>query len=182
MERLKEIESEWLKTVLKAVHELTTAYPSERFYAGAFWLCYVDYTMFGVPCFAMNTEAHVTANGGNTAEGIRWSPPNWRFDVIDTAVARMQPHYQALSRDLDGKDDSIWDATIDEHFRALARVSRQATEIVHQSRARGMSGDISDDFVIGIFEEREGEPLFSQLVRDSIAPDRLSRLQEPIWS
>lgn len=180
-QRLEEIESEWLATVLDTVRELAAAHVDEQFYAGSFWLCYVDYRMFGVPCFAMNTEAHAAANGGNTSEGIRWSPPNWEFDVIDRAIERMQPHYQALSHDLAGKEDATWDAAIDEHFRVLARVSRRATEEVHQWRASGLVGNVTKDFVIGIFEEREDDPLFSRLVRDSIVPERLSRLPCPMW-
>jgi hypothetical protein len=180
-QRLEEVQSEWKVTVLDTVRDLATAHAGERFYAGSFWLCYVDYTMFGVPCFAMNTEAHAAAHGGNTSEGIRWSPPNWEFDVIDRAVERMQPHYQKLSHDLADRENVVWDAAIDEHFRVLARVCREATEAVHQWRASGVIENITEDFVIGIFEEREDDPLFSRLVRDSIAPDRLSRLPCPLW-
>jgi hypothetical protein len=180
-QQLEEIESEWLVTILDTVWELAKTHASERFYAGSFWLCYVDYTMFGVPCFSMNTEAHAAAHGGNTSAGIRWSPPNWEFDVIDTAVERMRPLYQMLSQELAGKEDAAWDTTIDEHFRALARVCREATEAVHQWRASGLVENITEDFVVGIFEEREGNSLFTRLVRDSISPERLSRLPFPLW-
>ena len=177
MERFKSIEAAWLEVVLNTVRAFTKTHPDERFYAGAFWLCYVDYTMFGVPCFALNTEAHLQAEGVEGDDGSRWSPPNWAYDLIDNAIEPMRPHYEALTRDLEGQSDEVWDAACEAHFQLLARVCREATTAIHQSPSPG----ITEDFVIGIFEEREGEPLFSQLVRASIDPDRLARLPSPIW-
>ena len=82
---------------------------------------------------------------------------------------------------LAGQDDATWDVAIEEHVQALARVSRSLT---HHARSRTglfMQSDLPSDFVVGIFEEREGEPTFSRWVRASIAPEILVTLPSPTW-
>ena len=175
------IESAWHDATASAIVSQVMNFPDEEFYAAAFWLCYVDYTLFGTPCFAMNTESHSAVSAAEGSEGMRWSPPNWRYDVIDHATQAMTPHYSTLSASLAGQSESVWDDTIEEHWRLLARVCRRLT---HEARHReGYFCDIAlpPGFVVGIFEEREGEPIFSQLVRASIAPEILSTLPSPIW-
>ena len=178
---MQHIESAWHDAAASAIVSQAMSSPNEEFYAAAFWLCYVDYTLFGTPCFAMNTESHCAVSVAEWGEGVRWSPPNWQYDVIDQAVQTMIPCYQSLSDSLAGQSEAVWDEAIEEHWRLLARVCIRLT---HEARHR--EGYFSDvvlpaSFVVGILEEREGEPIFSQLVRSSIVPDILSTLPSPIW-
>ena len=141
----------------------------------------LDYTTFGTPCFAMETESHCSENVAEWGEGARWSPPNWQYDVINQAIEAMTPHYQALSSSLTGQSDAVWDEAIEEHWHMLARVCRRLT---HEARHReGYFSDIvlPEGFVVAILDEREGEPIFSQLVHASIAPEILTTLPSPIW-
>jgi len=181
MNILQQIESRWFDSAASAIVSQVARFPNERFYAGAFWLCYVDYTRFGTPCFAMNTESHLTNCGTADESSTRWSPPNWQFDIFDEAVEAMSPLYEALSRSLAGQDSAVLDAAIEQHSQVLARVSHRLT---HHARSRTgpfMQTDLPANFVFGIFDEREGEPTFSRLVRASIDPEILSTLPSPIW-
>lgn len=181
MSILQQIESRWFDSAATAIVSHASRFPAERFYAGAFWLCYVDYTLFGTPCFALNTESYLARDGGDAEDSTRWSPPNWRFDVLDEPVEAMSPSYDKLSRSLADQDDTRWEAAIEEHFQALARVCRRLT---HHARSRTgpfSEVDLPADFVVGIFEEREGDPTFSRLVRASIEPEILLTLPLPSW-
>src|SRR4051812_8132141 len=129
MSLLHDIEIAWSECAAHAIVSHVNRLPKERFYAAAFWLLYVDYSMFGTPCFAMNTEAHLAGNRGDAPESfIRWSPPNWQFDVLPEPIAIMAPHYEALTRSLAGQPDAVWDAAMEEHVQALARVCRRLTK------------------------------------------------------
>jgi hypothetical protein len=183
MSILRQIEEKWFDAVSITIGSLTESFSHEQFYAGAFWLCYVDYTMFGVPCFAMNTGSHLAATNGDAQDnGTRWSPPNWQFDVIDETVETMSPHYNELSRSLAGKSEADWDAAIEEHFQVLARVCRRLTRATRARAGMFARINLPTDFVVGVFEEREGEPVFSRLVRASVEPNVLSGLPFPTWT
>jgi hypothetical protein len=176
------LEAAWLDTAASAIITQCRDFPNEQFYAAAFWLLYVDYTMFGTPCFAMNSEAHLAATGGDEPEVLtRWSPPNWQFDVLSEAVEKMAPHYEALSQSLAEQPETVWDIAIEEHKDRLSRVCRSLTERARSHSAPFASIELPPDFVVGIFDEREGEPEFSRLVRASVAPEILATLPLPIW-
>ena len=181
MNILQQIESRWFDSAASAIVSQVARFPGERFYAGAFWLCYVDYTLFGTPCFAMNTESHLANCGAAVESSTRWSPPNWQFDIIDETVEAMSPLYDTLSRSLAGQDSGVWDATIEEHAQVLARVSRRLTQHARSRTGPFMQTHLLADFVVGIFDEREGQPTFSRLVRASIDPEILSTLPSPLW-
>ncbi len=177
MSLMHDIEVAWLRTASAAIVSHVQSYPDDMFYAGSFWLCYVDHTVFGTPCFALNTEKRSAADG----DDLRWSPADWEFDCVGCTIEAMQPHYEALSQNLSGRPESDWDMAIEEHFSGLARVCRQIT-----SAARSRHGVFRDtvlhpDFVVGIFEFREADPLFTQLIRASIAPEILATLPSPVW-
>jgi hypothetical protein len=182
MSLMQQIESAWLDAAASVIVSQVAAYPHEQFYAAGFWLCYVDYTMFAGPVFAMNTESHLAANCGDWPEGYtRWSPPNWRFDVLRGAIEAMSPYYDALTASLAGQETAIWDGAIEAHWQTLARVSRLLTHAVRSGAAPFAGSSLPSSFVVGIFEEREGEPVFSRLVRESIDPEILITLPSPIW-
>ncbi len=175
---LNGIESAWFEAASKAIVAHVKAHPNERFYAGSIWLCYCDYTMFGTPCFALNTESQVAEMGSDW----RWSPADWRFSCIDSTVEAMQPLYSAFTKELAGRNKAYWNMTMKEHFAILARVCHRLT---HEARSRSgvfASIHLPADFVVGIFEFRESEPLFTKLIIDSIAPEILAKLPHPVWS
>ncbi len=181
IEILHQIESQWYNTAASAIVSYAANYADERFYAGAFWLCYVDYTMFGVPCFALNTESHLVNCDDEDRDSSIWSPPEWQYDVIDKAIETMSPYYRALTHSLSNKDEATWYAAIEEHWQLLARVSRRLTHDARNRSGRFSESLLPSDFVVGLLEEREGEPLFSRLVRASIAPEILTTLPSPSW-
>ncbi len=177
MSLLHDIETAWVDSASTAIVRHAGEHPDERWYAAALWLCYTDYTLFGTPCFAMNTESRAA----QMEPGLRWSPADWQLPCIDSTVLDMQPRYTALTQHLAGQDEACWNQTIEEHYACLARVCRVIT---HNARLRlGVFSDsrLPEDFVIGLFEIREPDPLFTRLVRASIDPEILSGLPDPIW-
>ena len=177
MSQFNDIEAAWYDSASAAIVAHAASQPSERFYAGSFWLLCVDYAMFGLPCFALSTESHIVEHG----QDLRWSPADWPFSCIETAIQDMQPHYSALSERLSGRSDADWERAIEAHHACLARVCRRLTHDA-RSHSRAFSGVcLPGDFVVGIFEFREAEPLFSQLVRASISPEILASLPHPVW-
>ncbi|MBB5031388.1 DUF4303 domain-containing protein [Prosthecobacter vanneervenii] len=177
MSLLHDIETVWVDSASTAIVRHAGEHPDERWYAAALWLCYTDYTLFGSPCFAMNTESRAA----QMEPELRWSPADWQLPCIDSTVATMQPYYSTLTESLKGVERPFWDQTIEEHYACLARVCRAIT---HRARSRlGVFSDarLPDDFVMGLFEIREPDPLFTQLVRASIDPEILSGLPDPIW-
>lgn len=67
-------EAAWLDAVLATIRDATQASPTERFYAGAFWLLYGDYTKIGSAAFGLGSEpADLHA---------KWHPPDWRLSLL----------------------------------------------------------------------------------------------------
>lgn len=63
----------------------------------------------------------------------------------------------------------------------MARVCRRLTREIRSRSGMFAEIRVPDHFVVGIFETREADPLFSELVRASIAPEILPTLPFPIW-
>ncbi len=76
---LQQIESKWYDSAASAIISKARAFPTSGSNAGAFWLCYVDYTMFGAPAFSMNTESYLADCDDEDDDSTMWSPPNWQF-------------------------------------------------------------------------------------------------------
>ena len=183
MNTLQQIEAAWFDCAASVIVSQVAHLPYEKFYAAAFWLLYVDYSMFGTPCFAINSESHLAATRGEELESFtRWSPPNWQFDVLPESIEIMAPYYDALSSSLIDQPETAWDAAIEEHAQALARVCRRLTEDARHRSGPFTQVKLPRDFVMGIFEEREGEPTFSRWVNASIDPKILSILPSPTWA
>ena len=174
---LYDIEAAWVDSASAAIVSHARNHPNDVFYAASFWLCYVDYTIFGTPCFALNTERTIEQEG----DDLRWSPADWQFSCTDSTVEAMQPLYEMLSDELSGRAESEWDLAIEEHFSVLARVCRRITTEARSRRGVFADTVLHPDFVVGIFEYREGDPLFTQLIRASIAPEILATLRSPVW-
>jgi hypothetical protein len=180
MSILEQIETEWFDCAARAIVSQVRQFPNERFYAGGFWLFYVDYTMFGTPAFGMNTESMISgACGGESKEPTRWSPAEWQFSVLPEPVDAMKVHYDTLSRSLVGQSNATWDSAMEQHTQALARVCRRLTEAARSGSEPFNHCKLPPDFVVGIFEEQEGPLFFARWVRASIAPETLSKLRRP---
>ena len=99
---INRIAASWSDLVTKAIIEAVTNNPDADYYAAGFWLFYVDYTLFGVPCFALNTEENLAASDPS----CRWSPPEWLVDV-HPCYQSIRPLYTELSELLDGASDDV---------------------------------------------------------------------------
>ena len=164
-ELLKQIEAAWLEKGISAINSYTSSV-DDPVYGAAFWLLYCDYSMLGVPCFAINDEGHESA----TEEFQRWAPPEWRQDVHEV-TKEMQGLYSELSDLMEGRSDNEWEVLMDKHYKTMCAVSRSLTEQYH-------SLDIerkNSEFLVCILEERESDEMYQYLLRGSAAIDRISR-------
>ncbi len=139
--------------------------PEETVYACGFWLFYCDYTVLGPPCFAYNIV-------GND-EDIKWSPPNWHVDVQRRMVEALSPLYQELSELMQGQDDDAWESLMKYQWHFFSQLCHSITRDA-KSLLKGWH--LTDDFVCGIFEEREGTDIYIQLVKESVGEQTAIRL------
>jgi hypothetical protein len=149
------LECAWLQSVTDAVVSTARSNPTERFYAGAFWLLYGDYSSILAPAFGMNSE--------NSDREVRWHPPDWRWSIIDSAHERVRPLYEplkALQVDV-VTFDSLWN----EHIDVLARVSRRITDAVRSRTINVDPAAFSDDFFVGIIDFSQGDEAIDYLKR-----------------
>lgn len=137
-------------------------------YACGFWLFYCDYTVISPPCFAYNSSYDEKYD--------RWAPPEWDVDVDDTVYDVLSPIYEKLSSMMVGKTDQDWEQLIEYQrefyselcFRLNSEVDGQDSPFKHWIK--------SSNFVIGIFEEREGEEIYNKLAVDSLGYEKAKEL------
>jgi hypothetical protein len=174
MSILGEIESAWLPCAIESIAHQVSRIPQEKFYGAGFWGFYMDYTVFGSPCFAMNTESYFLKT---KADGVhRWYLPDWQFDVLREETKAMTALYERLSSQMNGKSDAEWDSCRLQHFHAISRVCRAIT-----AQAAARSGVFSKlglpaEFVVGIFEDQDGPEMYEWLLGQSIDPTHVAKL------
>jgi hypothetical protein len=161
----------WSDLARQSVIDAVSEDSSANYYAAGFWLFYVDYTLFGVPCFALNTEENLIA----TDPSHRWCPPEWLIDV-HPCYEKVEPLYTELSEMLDGSPDEEWETAIDQHYNAICSLCLNLTEEYHKHD--GAFGTIrkNPNFIFGIFEERDGQEVYETLLDASIDPERRANL------
>ena len=134
--------------------------PKDVVYVCGFWLFYNDYTTLGAPAFAYNTV-------GNENVG-KWSPPEWVVDVEDHMAEALQPLYGEITAFLAGKSDDEWNALIKYQWDFYCQFC-----LALNDKAKGGDGlfanwNLSDDFVVGIFDARQGDELYETLIKSSV--------------
>ena len=168
-ELLKKIEAKWIGLAGQAIVDYQKAKPDSKVYAAAFWLLYLDYTMIGVPCFAMNRESHETARD----KELRWCSPDWECDVHDETADEMESLYSELSESMEDEDDEQWQALEEAHRQVLCRVCQTVTDAYHAGNSPFDTIDAHPDFILLILEGQESRKVFRDLVKKSTSPLRL---------
>lgn len=149
------IERAWREAVLDAIRATAASNPTERIYAGAFWLLHGDYTSLLVPAFGLNAES--------SDPQFRWHPPDWRWSVIDEAIHRVAPLYEPLQAlEVDGQ---TFESLCEQHINVLARVSRQVTALVRSGHVAPGAAAFSPSFFVGIIDFAQGEAAVDYLKR-----------------
>lgn len=167
---LHRIESEWPIQIHYGLAELIRLHPDAVFYAGSFWMLYCDYTVIAAPTFAVNAE------GTLDDEQLRWYPPDWRWDVLDSVCNAMEPLYAELSRALAGASKAEWNAVMTANEVLIGRVSRHIT---HSVRSRtGAFADLAlpANFVLFAGDIREDSATYNRQVRLSVEQPLLDEL------
>jgi len=172
-EPLKRIEEEWDRVAPGLIAAQLKAHPTKQFYAAAFWLFYCDYTMLGCPCLAMDSEENFASA---EPKYDRWTPPNWKFDVVDTPDA-LSDMYDLFEGE---HDDDVWEEIMEGHKQAIARVCLSVTAKARRGVDEFEGLPMHPRFVVGIFEEREGGEEYVRLAELSVAPEIIGELDLPL--
>jgi hypothetical protein len=167
----------WHDSACRILADLAAAHPDERLYAAAFHLFYSDGIQILPPALAANTEAAVHHNVGYST---RFSPPEWRWDVLDAASAAMRPWYHRLSEKFlassraDAEPDPALDALEAAHDGAMARVCQAVTAT---ARRGGIHHSVPANFVVVVLDGQRGDEE-AGLIRASIDPQVLATVPE----
>lgn len=146
-----EFERTWFDSGTEAIRSTAASNPSERFYAGAFWLLYGDQSSLLIPAFGLNSE--------DSDPSIRWHPPDWRWSTLDGALERVRPLYEPL-RAFE-VDEATYELLWAQHVDMLARVSRRLTALVRSQH----SSAFSRGFFVGIIDFSHGDAGIDYLKR-----------------
>jgi hypothetical protein len=137
-------------------------------YACGFWLFYCDYSVINPPSFAYNSSYK--------EKDERWAPPEWDVDVDDSVYDALSPIYEELSKLLDGRSDEQWEELIEFQWKFYSALCYKLNSEVSTEDSPFKNWKKSTDFVIGIFEEREGEEIYEKLVIDSLGINKAKEL------
>ncbi|CAN5125304.1 hypothetical protein BH11PLA2_BH11PLA2_14210 [soil metagenome] len=139
--------------------------PAGKVYACGFWLFYCDYTVLGPPCFAYNTV-------GNEKD-TKWCPPEWQVDVEDRIVEALNPIYRHVEELMKDESEESWEMLLKYQWGFYSQLCHSLTR---DAQTLLKHWQITDDFVCGIFEEREGEDVYYQLIKDSVGEEKAIQL------
>ncbi len=166
-----ELESAF-KEIKLSIIDTIKKHPPERenVYSCGFWLFYCDYSMLGTPCFAYNIE-------GEYEDDTKWCPPEWVVDVEDSMIDALEPHYEKISELMAGKSDEAWEDLVKYQYEFYCNLCLQLNDMSNTDNSPFKNWNTTNDFVIGVFEEREGEELYDELVKLSVGSSREKALE-----
>ncbi|WP_299973849.1 hypothetical protein [uncultured Pseudoteredinibacter sp.] len=137
-------------------------------YACGFWLFYCDYTVISPPCFAYNASYNEKYD--------RWAPSEWEVDVDDSVYDALTPVYEKLSKLMEGKSDEEWGKLIEYQWKFYSELCYKLNSEIHNQDSPFRGWPKCNDFVIGIFEEREGEEVYKELAISSLSYEKAKEL------
>ncbi len=142
----EQFERLWFEVVTGAIVATAVSNPTERFYAGAFWMLHGDGSSLHPPVFGLNSES--------SDPDIRWHPPDWRWSIIDQAHEHLQPSYRPLLALQ--VDEATYETLWDQHVEVLARTSRRVTRLVRSNQLIVDSFAFTPGFFVGIIDFAQG--------------------------
>ncbi len=153
--------------VLKAIKTIDPIH--QDIYASGFWFFYCDYEAIYAPSFGYNSFFD--------DEDCQWSPPNWEVDINDEIYEALNPIYEKISEALKGKSDEIWEEVIEYNFSLFVGICKNLNTNITDTESPFSHWSKTSDFVVGIFEERESEELYTKLVIQSVGQQKAKDLQ-----
>jgi len=159
---LQEIADECYRIGGEAIVSTIRKHPGVSFFAAGFHTFYSDYAEFGG--FRLGLGAEETPRRWS---GCEWGASDWG-DICDF------PSYNTLASALEDQADEIWDQAQRQHEEQLSDVCRRLT-----SDARNGTGAFAecrqDSFLVGIFNDLEGNEQFDRLVEMSVDGNDIER-------
>jgi hypothetical protein len=152
----------------KLVSVIRNMQPKNTLYACGFWLFYCDYTVLGVPCFAYNS--------GPSDESLKWSPADWEVETDESVEVALESIYEAITQKMEGATDEEWEALLDYQWNFYSDLCKEWNESLDSDTSPFSGWNKTDDFVIGVFEEREGEEVYDKLAVQSLGEERAKQL------
>ena len=146
------------KSLLETFSQLKK--PETDVYACGFWLFYCDYTILGQPCLAYNI-----AGNENHA---KWSPPEWIVDVDENVIDTLTPYYEKINKLMHDQDDKSWEELMQYQYDFYSNLCFNINNQIKKGDSPFSNFNLTKDFIIGIFEERESEEIYHTLAIASI--------------
>lgn len=163
--QIEEIFAEVESVVVEAIKAVRVS--AKELYVCGFWLFYCDYTVISPPCFGYNTTYKENDD--------RWAPPEWDVDIDNDVFGALEPIYERLASAMIGKSDEEWVELIEYQWDIYSRLCFKLNTEIGDENSPFKQWNKSNDFLIGIFEEREGEEMYNKL---AIASVGLSKAKE----
>ena len=137
-------------------------------YACGFWLFYCDCSNINPPCFGYNSSYD--------EDDDRWAPPEWDVDIDDEVYDALSPLYSKLSELMNDKPDEDWEELIEYQWEFYAKLCYKLNNEICNDSSPFKTWPKSNDFVIGIFEERESEEVYNWLAINSLGHEKAKKL------
>lgn len=153
------------KSLLNSLNALEIA---EDIYSCGFWLFYCDYTVIHPPCFGYNTSYEHNEH--------KWNPAEWEVDVHDGVYNALSPFYEKISHAMNGAHDDDWNNLVEYQWDFYSKICYKLNSTLDSEESPLKKWPKSHDFVIGIFEQREGEEIYRKLVIDSLGYEKAKKL------
>ena len=170
-------ENAWHDSGCRILSDLAAACPGERLYGAAFHLFYMDGVKILPPALAANIEAAVHED---YEYSTRFTPPEWRWDVLDATSDAMSPWYHRLTEEYlapaatETEQDAAMNALEAAHDTAMANVCKAITTT---ARRGDIHGSLPPGFVVVILEGQRGDEE-AGLIRKSVDPQMLPTVPE----
>lgn len=163
MDNLNSLFSEVKEIIIKTMKSIPA--PDKSIYACGFWLFYCDYSSLGIPVFAYNSEEDLD-------DEDRWSPPEWDVDVEDDMIDALEDVYSRINKKMNGKSDDDWRILIQLQQKVYSDLCLSLNDSKNEDTFPLKHWNLSEEFVIGIFEERECSDLYIELIENSVGEKR----------
>ncbi|SFM13446.1 hypothetical protein [Marinobacter zhejiangensis] len=164
--KVRDVFSEIEEVLIQAIRDIPV--PPETLYACGFWLFYCDYSTISPPCFGYNSEYG--------EEDERWAPPEWDVEEEENVFEALEPAYEKLMGLMEGRSNEAWAQLVEFQWRFYTDFCARLNASMNSPSSPFAGWSKTDDFVVGVFEEREGEEIYNRLAIDSVGRDSAVKL------
>jgi len=141
-------------------------------------LFYCDFGQILTPALGMNSESFVRSHEDEGESwSTRWVPAEWHWPVLDQACDAMKLTYAWISELMKGASRAEWHNLIAAHDQVIARVARKLTLQIEGGRGDFADITVAKAFVVAAIDDQRDTEEYNLLVRGSVSPDHLEKIE-----